>query len=316
MEDLARGILALPPDVTLQARIVTAVTPLTVDVNGTPRVVANALGGVAVRLGDSLLVSTAGGVARAIANLTPLPTLGTVTALDTTTVTVSAGGLSSALAWAGAKPAVGDVVGIVWSASGSYVVGKLSQSAPTLPGGTAPVSTADPVPTAPKIYTLTIPAITVCSADPGGWTSYGSYGTTAVQGAWTGTNYKRGFWFYGAAFGGNPGRTCLSLTIELQRGPAGLGSSAATPAHLYLHDGVSKGGSPPNIVGGEILATSGFLFGETKSIPVPASAGQALLNGTAAGIAVVQNSTADHAQFAGITSYAASGRLTMQIQEA
>ena len=316
MDELSRAILAaLPPTSGLAPRTVVSVSPLQVDVNGAARGLVNGMGGELVRVGDTVLVASSGGTSRAIANLSPLPRRGTVTAVGSGTVTVSVGGLSVVLAYAGAVPAVADTVGVVWAEGGSWCA-KLSTASVTGPGaGTAPPVGADPPP-ASKAYTLTVPAITVASAEGSSWTTWGSYGTTAVQGAYTGTNYKTGYFFYGAAFGGPAGRTCTAAKLVLKRGPSGLGSSAATPAHVWVHGGVTKGSTPPALIGGEAYTSPGFLFGEVQTLTLPTSVGQAFLDGTAAGIALAYSGTAHYAQWRGIADFAAAGQLSLSIQEA
>ena len=316
-DDLVEAIRRIMPDaVEIAPRVVTALAPLTVDKMGLPLPVIDALGGGLARMGDTLLVATtATGVPRALVNLTPPPARGVVSAVGATSATVTVDGLPVTLAWSGVAPAVGNTVGIVWAASGSWCT-RLSQPTPTNPvGASVRVTSASP-PTGERTYDLVAPAITVCSAVAGAWTTWGSYGTTAVQGYYAGstTGAKSGYFFYGDRFGGRAGRVCTRAQMRLRRGPAGLGSSTAIRPHLYLHAAPTKPDVPPALQATTFDGPA-MRFGEERVFDIPITAGQALLDGTAAGLAISYAGSADYAQWDGIADMAAAGQLTLSIKE-
>lgn len=315
MDELAQA-LRRTPGVSVAPRIVTSVSPLLVDVAGSPRPAVNASSAPLV-VGDVVLTAQSGGVTRVLSSLAGRPGRGTVTAVAAPYATVSVAGVDIDLAYVGTAPTVGATVAIQWDAAGSYITGTLSTATVTQPGEAVSLAPPPaPAPSGATSYTLTARAITVCSASGGSWTTWGSYGTTAVQGAWTGTGYKSGFFFYGSVFGGAAGRTCTAATVRLKRGAPGLGSSASIPAHLRLHTGATKGATPPGLTADAESVTSGFGFGQEATVALPAAWGQKLLDGTAAGIALVYAGTTDHAQWLGVYDLAAAGQITLTIQEA
>lgn len=319
-DPLAEIIAAMAADGSMcVSRIITSVSPLKVDVNGTAVPVLDSTGGDLLRVGDTGLVLV-GSRPRLIRNLTPPAPRGTVTALGTNVVTVSVGGLSATMPYAYPSPAVGDTVAIVWRSGGqSYAAGRFSTASPpasTAPTATPPASTAPAVPVAPKLYTSTFSAIATSSSSGGSWTTWGDYDTTAVQGTYSGSNYKSGYYFYGQVFGGAAGRTCTAATLRLRRGSSGLGSSASIKPHLRLHTGAIKGAAPPALTADAGIDGPGFTFGQELVFDLGATWGQKLLNGSAAGIALVYSGTADYAQWLGVASMAAAGQLTLTIQEA
>lgn len=295
---------------------VTKRSPLMVDLMGQEVEAQNALGGALVMPGDTVLCSIEPIGVRAII---PSRTSGrgTVTAVGGSTATVQMqDGLTHSLAWVGSAPSVGQEVLVSFEEPGALIVGAVSQAAPTLPS--YPIDPEpDALPTPGRGRTIVAVANVCCTAQDGRWSSYGLRSSTAEQGRWGASNPKTGYWFYGDKFGGAEGRRAISAQIELRRGPSGYGAPGAY-AHLRMHGARNRGATPPALIPGYALSLGPFKFGEVKKFALPVAWAQYLID-NGGGVAISDSSSSDYMQMYGVAGalrWAASGKITIEVEEA
>ena len=107
------------------------------------------------------------------------------------------------------------------------------------------------------------------------------------QGAYTSGKYKRGMWFfdYSAIKTALSGKTIQKVTFTCRRYATANGSASPQQPTFYLHNYTALPNAVPSFSG---TATSGVAWdrGDTKTITLPNSFGEALKAGTAKGIAI------------------------------
>lgn len=107
------------------------------------------------------------------------------------------------------------------------------------------------------------------------------------QGAYTSGKYKRGMWFfnYSAIQSALSGKTVQKVTFTCRRYATANGSASPQKPTFYLHNYTALPNAVPSFSG---TATSGVAWdrGDTKTITLPNSFGEALKAGTAKGIAI------------------------------
>ena len=301
----------------VETAVVASALPLTVDVGGKAVPAVDSTGGAAIIGGDVVHVVTRAGVRHITGVVTAHPTRGTVVAVGSGQATVSTSAGTVALAYLGGAPAVNSLVAIIYTSAGSYIAGTLSTSTPTQPSP-VPVSAMPPLPSAPPatpIHDLVARPDTVTTAIGASWATTSDQATAAEQGHLAGTASAGacGFFFYGSPFAGASGRTCLAASVHLRR-TAAIGAATAIVPHLQLHAGTVQAGTPPALVGSS-TAGPAMLPGAETDVALPTVWGQQLLDGTAAGLALVYAGTADYARWDGIVALAAAGQITLTIQE-
>ncbi len=107
------------------------------------------------------------------------------------------------------------------------------------------------------------------------------------QGAYTSGKYKRGMWFfnYSAIQSALSGKTVQKVTFTCRRYATANGSASPQKPTFYLHNYTALPNAVPSFSG---TATSGVAWdrGDTQTITLPNSFGEALKAGTAKGIAI------------------------------
>ena len=107
------------------------------------------------------------------------------------------------------------------------------------------------------------------------------------QGAYTSGKYKRGMWFfdYSAIKTALSGKTIQKVTFTCRRYATANGSASPQKPTFYLHNYTALPNAVPSFTG---TATSSIAWdrGDTKTITLPNSFGEALKAGTAKGIAI------------------------------
>jgi phage minor structural protein len=166
-------------------------------------------------------------------------------------------------------------------------------------GGTYTTVTGDPSPPPPpppqpvtKTWTSTYSE----SWRPnfsGQW-SGGSTGRDVIQGEWAGYGIYKGYWFFGDAIkNAVQGKNISKIRVYLTRNNSG-GISSAQTAYIRLHNYASKpsSSSEPSYVGSDYV-TASFKWGEGKWVDVTSKFKDEFQAGTARGIMLYVNSTAD-----------------------
>lgn len=107
------------------------------------------------------------------------------------------------------------------------------------------------------------------------------------QGAYTSGKYKRGMWFfnYSAIQSALSGKTVQKVAFTCRRYATANGSASPQQPTFYLHNYTALPNAVPSFSG---TATSGVAWdrGDTQTITLPNSFGEALKAGTAKGIAI------------------------------
>lgn len=123
---------------------------------------------------------------------------------------------------------------------------------------------------------------------------------------------SKGLWFYPSIPALLPGATVTRLQITVHRDARG-GKADSVPLRFYLHDYPTQPAGEPAMAdafGGDPLMLS---WGATNLTPfdLPPAWGQALVDGTHAGIGIYSTNTEDYSIYLGPDRDAASGRLTI-----
>lgn len=295
----------IPDGMTAHPAEVVTASPLTVAVDGAEHPASSWMGGWQHLPTDRVLVLRGQGRMEIVGSKATRPTSAVVTSTGSgrATVTDDTGRIITGLPYVGAAPGNGTRVGIVWGQDGGYISGVLSATVGSAAGTTLP---SDPqvaeLPPSSSIGEATAAATQCATARSGAWRTDGATAPRrAMQGHWTSgsTADNTGFYFYGRALM-VPGATASGLgTIRLKRDTQ-TGMSTAANVSLQLHAAHTKPGSPPALIGSPALVGS-LAYGATSSPawPLPAGYAQALLDGTAGGVALVYAGTTHYAAFLG-----------------
>ncbi len=112
-------------------------------------------------------------------------------------------------------------------------------------------------------------------------------GERRIPGAYTSGKYKRGMWFfnYSAIQSALSGKTVQKVAFTCRRYATANGSASPQQPTFYLHNYTALPNAVPSFSG---TATSGVAWdrGDTQTITLPNSFGEALKAGTAKGIAI------------------------------
>jgi hypothetical protein len=182
-------------------------------------------------------------------------------------------------------PAINDVGIILVDGQKMVVIDAYNNPAtPVTPRGTATPPTVTP-PTAPstsgaaKTGTSTFLAKQTATWRGGAWRTDT---LRPYQGDWAGYGIGDGYWFYGTAVkDALVGATVTAARFYFRRMTGG--DFAAHPLSLYLHGTAVKGSSAPARIG-SVYDTDALAVGKAAWVAIPASFGQALVDGTARGI--------------------------------
>jgi hypothetical protein len=230
------------------------------------------------------------------ATLASRPQSCVVTGVSGTLVTATGGGKTWTLR-AGSAPAVGSTVAVAWGSEGGVVIATIS--------GSIPSPTAAVVPALPVVSTVTTlpPFRPTESGTYRTGSRRGDAGSNLYQGHWiypNNSNDNTGIWCYGDSWGAVRGKTVVSASMRVIRGPVGSGVDGPVTVHIRLHNVTSLPASTPGLLGyaNDSLALAPSTFGD-----VDVTAGvQAIADGTASGFAVYFVGTADYAMFLGAGS--------------
>lgn len=329
MNDLLAKVIAEQKqnaNAVLKVGIVTAVSPLMVDINGvTPVEALNSIPNQIIEVNDALLLASTRGqlsgasTLRAISNLTKRPSQGTVLSVAAKTAVVRLGDRDHTLEWVGTTaPVVSSRVGVLWSAEGGLILGRCSGDVPTPP---APEVRPPDQPVAPARATrrkLSASAILTCTSRPGSWRTDRSRGYSPWQGTYSSYAPYTGWWFYGNKFrvGDGGPLTALGATITVRRASdEGVGVNGPITAYLRTHNYTSKPAVPPGGVLSDALEIPNLRRGEKRTVAVPVGIAQKFLDRTVAGWAVYYSGSAHYARFTGVTEDGSSGLMTIDYQE-
>lgn len=199
--------------------------------------------------------------------------------------------------------AIGDVllihkVGSLRVASARLYASSLAE----LPGDTAP-----PPEPKPAVVTgsLVIPAVYTGSRRDGKWrTDTGD----VIQGAYGGQGNSTGAAFYGTKPSSLSGATVTSATASVRRGQGGTYAAQATTLRLVTET-TRPSGAPTltSTTAGPNLAVNTT----QKAFTIPTAWAQAMVDGTAGGLALFDADGSPYARYAGRGDYAASFTLTI-----
>ncbi len=235
------------------------------------------------------------------------------------TVTIDLGGgsvIPACAVLAPYAPGTGDVVqAIRRDASSWLVLGVVRTSNATTVGVgadfsfpfnvTPAASTIPPGPTSGK-STFTAASASSWRNDGNGWSKSQPY-----QGAYTTAHgYYRGCYFYGTnAFSSLRGRTCTAATITMAR-PSTGGNAGPVAMLLAPHAHATQPGGSPVFVG-STQNVGGVSWGATVTLSMPASWGQLLIDGRAAGIGHNYLGTASYSINQGPAQVATAGQIIL-----
>ena len=120
---------------------------------------------------------------------------------------------------------------------------------------------------------------------------------------------QRGFWFYGpGAADDHRNRTCESITIRV-RVMTQAGASGPVPVRFRLHTAPTRPAGMPTLLSNQHTVN---LTPGTHDVELhPSSMGQPILDGQAAGVAIVADATSEYRGIHGRTADAMSGHLTI-----
>lgn len=288
---------------TVQIVTVASTSPLRVNAGGAV-VEAFRAGGVPVAPGERVIIP-ATGPAWILASAEPRPQTGTIAALSGTTAVVNAGGRSfHGVPVITGTPEVGSGVTLLWGETGAVAL--VAAATPAAPPPQAGGGDAPPV--GGGVVTIHAAAIDCGTARAGQWRSDGQARTRAYQGWYAGADRRpnSGFWFFGGQLRGEG--TCTSCTMRLVRADT-AGQSAPVPIRISLHTAETRPGTPPTL--GPVVSTPALARGETGIVDLGAGVGQALLNGTYAGVGISSTSSSDYACLLGPADDALAGQITL-----
>lgn len=179
--------------------------------------------------------------------------------------------LSSYTSPAGAAYPAGDKVAMLNLPSGPVVLGKLAVAQPAVVQQTA-VPTVAVTPTAPRVGTLTAPAIDARSFRNSKWRTDSA---VVAQDDWGGFGVNTGAWFYGTTISDAlRGATVTAIDMRFRRRSGGV--SAAQTAHVYRHASATRPAGNVASAAGPVDVLIGI--GETAVVTLPVAWGQALVD--------------------------------------
>lgn len=241
------------------------------------------------------------------ASLASRPQSCVVTGVSGTLVTATGGGKTWSLR-APVAPAVGATVAVAWGSEGGVVIGTISGTIP------APDGSAQPVLLSGDGITALAPFRPTSSGTYRSGALRGDVGSSLYQGHWVApanSNDNTGVWCYGDVWGAIRGKTVVSASITVERGPTGAGVNGAVPVHLKLHNVTSLPASTPGLLAAANNALS-LAPSQSGTVDVTSMV-QAIADGTAAGFAVTYAGTADYAMFLGAGA-SDSGVITVTVR--
>lgn len=199
--------------------------------------------------------------------------------------------------------AVGDPVLLVRAGSKYVVTSLLATTAPVGPEDPAPAPTPNPTSTS---GTLTITPVETRTYRPSSWTQTGD--DSVYQGEYGGYGLNQGVAFYGSKPRSLSGATVTSATIAVRRIRGG--AYAAQTATLRLVTQSTRPSGAPTLTStttGPSLAVDST----NSTFTIPTAWAQAMVDGTAGGLAVYDADGSPYMKFAGRGDW--SGAWSMRI---
>jgi len=233
--------------------------------------------------------------------------LGTATAAKTgQTVTVNVNGtVTTVNTFRDVPVSSGDVVAVHRIGSEWFVIGRVWAAAPVPPvGGTG--NEEAPVPKPGTVYGTSV----FGPVETRSWqaTRWRTDNTAVYQGQYGGNGNHTGSVFYGSGPRSLAGATVTYARIQVQRLSGGIYAAQATTMRLMTNS-TRPGGAPTltSSTGGPSLAV-----GNThNNFQIPQSWAQAMVDGTAGGIAFFDGSGSPYVRFAGTGDWSPAFALTM-----
>lgn len=230
---------------------------------------------------------------------------GTATAAPTgTTVPVNVGGdVATCQVLRGVTIAAGDVVLVIRQGSARWVVGRLFAAAP-------PATADDPPDPAPVTKPVTRTGSTVIRPVSTGSYRSGAWRTDTddvIQGVVAGFGENVGAAFYGKKPAALAGVTVTRASIRVRRIRGGIIAAQATTLRLVTQK-FRPAGAPTRT-----LSTAGPIIkvGATFPFTIPTSWAQAMVDGTAGGLALDASGPTPYVRTAGRSTYAPAWTLTI-----
>ncbi len=294
--------------------IVTGLNPLTLAGSAASDVELPAMGWYTPAIGDDVRVLRGDGAGLILGTATPNqvtrpPSTGTVSSVEATSATVSAGGVSYSVPWLTSyTPTTGHTVALLWQLTGAgfdgVILGQVSgtpaaATPSTVTGDTSIGVQSAIVPNLPNPYTVTASEIATWR---GGWRRDTA---SAYQGDWTGSGDNSGFWFYSQAKLRRLQGLVITATKVYMHAGAG-GSFGATTAKLNYHSSARRGSTKPTLSqawDGPALADGAAAWG---TVPTGVSADLVASGG---GLAVASTGRTFYSSFKPLSSDSMSGAI-------
>lgn len=231
-------------------------------------------------------------------------------AVSSGTAGVTVGGATiTALALRGLTLAAGDPVVVGRAGSRWIVLGRFGTAAATVPEDA--VEKDDPVPTAITGTLVCAPVETRSYRPAGPGPAWRTDTTDVVQGQYSGLGNSTGCAFYGTKPRSLAGATVTSASIRVRRITGG--DYAARTATLRLVTETTRPSGAPTL-GSSTTGPSLAVNTTNTAFAIPTSWAQAMVDGTAGGLAVYEADGSPYMRFAGKGSSALTGAWTLTIK--
>lgn len=198
--------------------------------------------------------------------------------------------------------ASGDVLAVFRFGSQWFALARAFTAATTIPLDNDP-----PPPPKPTVVTgtTTISPVETRSYRSSGWRT----DTTDVyQGQYGGWGNHTGVAFYGSKARSLDGATVTGATVRIRRPNKG-GAAAAQALTLHLVTQATRPGGAPTL--GSSTSGPSLKWGETETFTLPDSWGQALVDGTAGGLAVYEADGSPYVILSGRSSWSPAFTITL-----
>lgn len=232
--------------------------------------------------------------------------LATVTVTGTTTVTATVNGTSTVVnKLRDATVVVGDVVVVTKMGAQWFALGRVFSAAPTAPDNEA---APDPKPTITTGALVVSPVETRSYRPTWGWRTDND---DVYEGEYGSNGNHTGSIFYGTKPRSLAGATVTKTTVKVKRVSAG--TYAAQPTILRLMTNATKPSGAPTLQASTTAGPS-LAVGDSTTFTIPNSWAQAMVDGTAGGIAFFDSDGSPYVRFAGRGSWSAAFTLTITWQ--
>lgn len=234
--------------------------------------------------------------------------LATATAAKSgSTVTALVNGIVSTVSVArDLSVASGDVIVVTKVGSQWFALGRAYAAAPA-----SPINQPGPVPQPTGVTgSLTVAPVETRSYQSGAWRTWD---TSVFQGQYGGTGNRTGCAFYGSAPRSLAGATVLVAYVQVRRESGGAYAAQATTMRL-MTNATRPAGAPTltSTTAGPYLPTNAGAG--APGFYIPASWAQAMVDGTAGGLAFFTGTGSPYVQFAGTGDWGPAFTMTINWQ--